>query len=144
MIPPGFEIWNLSRFGVALFGTLAILGLVVGICHSPIRWQRHARIVAWVLCALSIVAHALVLAVLRIDPRRDTGTVPLPEPFASIAPTMAIGLLVLAPLLGGWLFGLSVRRVLGGGPAISAAAAQVAVAAYAIYISPWVVAIVFD
>ena len=144
MIPLGFEIWNLSRTGTALFGTLAVLGLGVGIWQSAIRWHREARIVACVLCALSIAAHALVVAVLRIDANRNSGRVPLSEPFASIAPMIAIGLFVLAPLLGGWLFGRSVRRALADSLALPTGAAQAAVAAYAIYISPWVATIVLD
>jgi hypothetical protein len=100
---------ELNLNGVVLFVLLLIGGFALGVRATN---RTRAMAVASTLLVPTAVGRILSAMILRVDPRRDTGTVPLPEPLASLASWTAIALLFLAPAVGGWLgerFGLASR-----------------------------------
>ena len=90
---------------------------------------------------------ALVLArwVLAVDPRRDTGTVPLPAPWSSLLPTLAFGLLFALPAALGGFIGLSACDFMDRRPRrwfrlVGYAMVFLCLAA----LTPWVFGVTFD
>ena len=144
LFPSSFEIWEYNEFGRALFYSILVLGISGGFVVS---WRRNvARAASWVCCGLlacAVAAHFSTLWILAVDPHRNTGRVPLPQPFPVIAYGSAFLLALVGPPVAGFLLGhlLALKRGTGH---TTAALAYASVAVYALYITPWTLAVIAD
>jgi hypothetical protein len=90
-----------------------------------------------------MAAHGLTLWILQVDPARDSGGIPLPGPFSSVASALTLTLDFLGPLLVGCSAALAVgairRRRVDGFTVLSAF-----VALYVAWIMPWVEVVTWD
>jgi hypothetical protein len=87
-------------------GILFLIGLAAGFEGSSRRALGPALTIT--LGCSMISAGVLGRWVLAIDPGRGTGTVPLPSPWSSVLPALAVGLLIALPTSLGGFIGLSV------------------------------------
>jgi hypothetical protein len=120
MFPATFHIWDLNSFGKVLFYGLFVTGCVLGAAAKlrGVRRRAVSRATAG-LFVTALAAHALTAWVLFVDPYRDSGNVPLPQPFALAAEVMSVAIVVGAPHVGGVCAGFTAdlashRRDLGG------------------------------
>jgi|SRR6185436_539458 len=124
-------------------GGLFLVGLITGFTGGSRRFVGPA--VAIVLSASMIVALVLARWVLVVDPRRDTGTVPLPPPWSSVLPTLALGLVFALPAALGGFIGFSAcdfmnRRAWRWFRLVGYAMVLLGLAA----LTPWIVGVTFD
>jgi len=143
IFPGSFEIWQYSTIGEALFCGLVAVGAVIGLAWGLRHERPRFHSVAWALSSLSLVGHGLTTWTLVVDPHRATGTVPLPQPFGGVAPTIALALMLLGPPVGAFLLTRAVVRVRlwRSQPALVLHALA---STYAIYIGSWVGTVIFD
>jgi len=124
-------------------GVLFAAGLVTGLNSGSRRIAGPA--VATLLGALLVLALILVRWVLAVDPTRDTGTVPLPAPWFSVLPVLALGLMLALPAALGGFVGFSVCDFMSRSAwrwlrLVGYAMVFLALAAY----TPWIVGVTFD
>ena len=124
-------------------GILLLIGLAAGFKGGSRRVVGPA--LAFILACLMVSAWVLCSWVLAIDPGRDTGIVPLPAPWSSVLPALALGLLFALPTSLGGFLGLSACdfmtrrfsrwiRLVGYAIVVGALVA----------IAPWVFGVTFD
>jgi hypothetical protein len=98
-----------------------------------------------ILSAAMVLALVLARWVLAVDPRRDTGTVPLPSPWPSVLSTLALGLLFALPAVLGGFIGFSAydfmnQRAWRWFRLVAYAMVFLGLAAF----TPWVFGVTFD
>lgn len=143
LFPSSYEIWQMNARGQLLVAILAIAGALLG---GAVAWRGSGemrRRVPLTLFAIATIVHALTIWILRVDPHRDSGDVPLPFAFALLSAWTTMLLYFVAPVAGAYVV---VRALLAlpqwrRRPAYAAFALM---AAYAIYIAPWATSIVAD
>jgi hypothetical protein len=142
--PRGFEIWQYSMGGkVLLLGILA-LGLLLAFLLR--RLEVTPKIALWcsiVLLVTAVLGHILTGWILSIDPTRASGNIPLPKPFAFLAESIAIFLVLIGPLVAAFIAGHSLLRIRDWRKALHSLA-FILIAAYAVFITPWIVVVVWD
>lgn len=133
-----------SAFAIAVTVGLGVAGAALALWlerRQPRRgWLAPTTAVT---LGLAVLAHALTAWVLALDTHRDAGRIPLPAPFGAIAAGANLVLIVVAPLFGGAVLG----ALLAGAGRVERRALLVLallVAAYALWISPWVAYVLFD
>ena len=86
-------------------GVLFVVGLVVGLTGGS-RRSLGPAVAIFLGCSMTS-AWVLARWVLAIDPRRDTGFVPLPPPWSSVLPALTFGLVFALPTSLGAFIGMS-------------------------------------
>jgi hypothetical protein len=145
MFPSGWYGFVLSRAGwISLLG-LVIVGFMLArtlLRRWPVAWPRTLGLLASAALLLTLCAQLLTMWILRIDPERATETIPLPPVFQDSTILMTVALCVVSPVLCGFLLGGLASPT--GRQSRSMATFGAAVAAYSIWVLPWVVHVVFD
>ena len=104
------------------------------------------KIALWcsvVLLATAVLGHILTGWILSIDPSRASGDIPLPEPFAFLSANVSIFLVLIGPLVASFIAGHSLIQIRDLRKAPHSLA-FILIAAYAIYITPWICVVVWD
>lgn len=142
--PCSFEIWQYSGGGkILLFGILA-LGLLLAFLLR--RFEVTPNIALWcsvVLLATAVLGHILTGWILSVDPSRASGDIPLPQPFAFFAASVSIFLVLIGSLIAAFIAGhslLQIRKL----RKVPLSLAFIFIAAYSIYITPWIIVVVWD
>jgi hypothetical protein len=142
--PKSFDIWQYSVVGKIELASALLLGVVIAFIFRRSQFiSRVALINAAILLGTATLAHALTGWILRVDPTRSTGTVPLPEPFAFIASSLIVFLLFMGPKMSGLILGHAVMHFKHW-KTDPRGLAFVLVSIYATFITPWIAVVICD
>jgi hypothetical protein len=123
---------------------MGIVGLTCAYWCRRAAWADKAlRCLAVGLTASTLALHGLTSWVLSEDPHRNIGHVPLPAPFASIAETLLLVLLLPGLFWQGALLAALVRTS-GTGHAAFWKGLSLTGIAYSLWVLPWALGIIAD
>ncbi|MEO8379689.1 MAG: hypothetical protein ABI779_08495 [Acidobacteriota bacterium] len=142
-LPLTSPLHNFNITGVTYLVIAAAVGLVLGVV---VRRRWRARYVAYATYAVAglaiatVAQHVLCIWILKVDPQRDTGGIPLPA-VASYATEISLALLLFpGPVVQGMLLPFIAGRDRGWLLAL----VTLLVVSYSFWSVPWFGAVVFD
>jgi hypothetical protein len=127
----------------AVLAALACLATLLRLREKPVLLTRALTACSWTTLGIVLLGHALTIWILSVDPQRNATALPLPQPFAFLALPLTTALLAWLPIYLGLVGGaLMLARRSRLSPALVAFATLVA--AYSVWVKPWIGYIIAD
>jgi hypothetical protein len=144
-VPSRWELLDINNWPLVYFFAMGLVGAVFAYILRGRGWAYPAsKVVGVGLVVGTVVLHLLAMAILHVDPRRDSGNIPLPYPLPTLA--YALVAVVYAPglLWQGYLFGSVVGQSRRARVDVAWHLVFLVVGVYSVWMFPWSMGVIFD
>ena len=141
--------WRFWVMGINEWPLVYILGMGVIGAFAAIKFRRApwagraARLITGAVIAGVLALHLLTAWVLAVDPMRNTGDIPLPIPFPSVASALLMAFIMPGLFWQGLLLG-SLARESSDRRSAAWRVGYLFAAGYSVWVLPWALGIIID